>query len=697
MELTPTPEPQEQTILEYLKEQLSLRKKAEPGIAAPSPESAPAEEMQKPFPWMTAGALLLGLLAQLLLEPSTNRLGIISIIFYIGAIVLLLAGSQRKEWSLKIKPAKMQGWRIFMGNSRLILVGVGFAALSFFMFSNGSFTLPSAFIWMAGVALVMLGLWEHSTEFHAEKPRQKTSLLSRFEQDKAWFYVAGLVTLVVLYFAFSKFSSIPPELVSGQVEHFYTVQDILSGKTSLTFGRNWVSEPLQYYWAALIATLAGGNISFDLLKLAYALANLVGVYYIYRLITELVDRWAGLLAAGLFGVAFWPVLQARAVLGAGFTLSLLIPAVFYLLRGLRCEKLNDILVSALLGGLGLLTSKVFLVFPLVVCVVLLLWLLHGDSKSKLGVFFSLIAIFLLVGMVTTVPLLRAISLKPDGYLRPILSRVSNIETALPGNPIGLFFSNWLSALGIANWSNRSSWVDGIPLRPAVDWVTGALFILGLVIALVHYRQKKDWELLAVVLLYPLLVLPSALALAFPMENPSLSRSLGAALPVFALAALGLYTLGKPLLTALRKRKPVTPVIFIGVIAILILWQNSQAIFYEYPRTYKQNAWNASEMGAVIKQTKQNFGGLGGVWVIGYPYWVDARAVAIEADQPNANYAIQPAELETTLGFPLPKLFLLNPQDGDTLTELQALYPTGSVVLYPSVYPEKNFLIFTVAQ
>jgi len=215
--------------------------------------------------------------------------------------------------------------------------------------------------------------------------------------------------------------------------------------------------------------------------------------------------------------------------------------------------------------------------------------------------------------------------------------------------------------------------------------------------LIEYHKRKDWSLLVMVVLYPVLLLPSVLSLAFPAENPSLSRALGAALPVFMLAALGLYTLGNAILAAMHAKRPLSRVLLVGILSIMIIWQNSQAIFYTYPQTYRQNAWNASEMGKVITQTRQNFGGLGGVWVVGFPYWVDARAVAIEAGQPEADLALQPTQLEETLGFPLPKLFLLNPQDSDTLSQLQALYPLGSVVLYQSAYPEKNFLIFTVVQ
>ncbi|HAE86314.1 MAG TPA: hypothetical protein DCG78_07435 [Anaerolineaceae bacterium] len=696
MEPRSEPEPQEQTILEYLKQQLSSKKRSEAQVSS-GREGGEAAVAQQPFPWLTAGALVLALLAQLLLEPTANRSGIISIVLYVLSLGLLLAGGRRKEWSLELSHPDSQGWRIFTGSTWLVLPGIGFATLSFFMLSAGFVTLPAAFVWAAGVALVILGLWERDTEAQVEPEPQKPSLLTRFQQDRAWFLAAGLVALIVLYFAFSRLDLVPPELMSVQVDHFYTVQEILQGNTALTFNRNLVSEPLQYYWAALIARLGGGELSFTLLKTAYALASLVGTFFLYRLTEELMDRWASLIAAGLFGVAFWPVLQTRAVLGAGLTLPILIPAMYYLLRGLRRERVNHILIAALLGGLGLLTNKVFLIFPLVVLVVLLIWLLHGERQPKLGVFFSLIAIFLLVSAITAMPIVRALTLNPQEYLRPILSRVSSLETPLPGSPLSLFFSNWLTALGIVNWSNRSSWVDGIPLRPAVDWVTGALFILGIATILRSYHQNKDWSLLALVILYPLLLIPSALALAFPTENPSLSRGLGAALPVFVIAALGLYTLGKSLLLALKTKKHFGRVIVIGIISVLILWQNSEAIFHEYPQTYRQNTWNASEMGKVITQTRQNFGGLGGVWVIGYPYWVDARAVAIEAGLPQADLALQPPQLEETLSFPLPKLFLLNPQDSDTLSQLQALYPLGSVVLYPSAYPEKNFLIYTVAQ
>jgi branched-subunit amino acid transport protein AzlD len=78
-------------------------------------------------------------------------------------------------------------------------------------------------------------------------------------------------------------------------------------------------------------------------------------------------------------------------------------------------------------------------------------------------------------------------------------------------------------------------------------------------------------------LYPVLLLPSALSLAFPSENPLLSRALGATLPVFVLAALSLYTLGKAILAALSTRRPFIRIVRIGVISILSLWQNSQAI------------------------------------------------------------------------------------------------------------------------
>ena len=81
--------------------------------------------------------------------------------------------------------------------------------------------------------------------------------------------------------------------------------------------------------------------------------------------------------------------------------------------------------------------------------------------------------------------------------------------------------------------------------------------------------------------------------------------------------------------------------------------------------------------------------------MGYPYWVDARAVALEADRPDQDLALASDQLEQTVNVLGSKLFLIHPLDGSAVEKLQQLYPTGTFAMYASSIPEKDFLVFLV--
>jgi hypothetical protein len=101
------------------------------------------------------------------------------------------------------------------------------------------------------------------------------------------------------------------------------------------------------------------------------------------------------------------------------------------------------------------------------------------------------------------------------------------------------------------------------------------------------------------------------------------------------------------------------------------------------------------MGNVIADYADSFGTLDSAWVVPYPYWVDTRLVAMNAGYPQHDYAIAPDQLSNTLGVPAPKLFLLRPEDTGGLQTLQQLYPAGTVKLFQSRIPSKEFIVFFV--
>jgi len=131
------------------------------------------------------------------------------------------------------------------------------------------------------------------------------------------------------------------------------------------------------------------------------------------------------------------------------------------------------------------------------------------------------------------------------------------------------------------------------------------------------------------------------------------------------------------------------------VLLLVIGLNYRAAFSDYPATYRQNAWNSSEMANVIRQTELNTGMPQNVWVVGYPYWVDARAVALEAGRANQDLALPSDQLEQTVNVIGSKLFLIHSSDSAAVQALQQLYPTGTIAMLESSVPDKNFLVFLV--
>ncbi len=707
MEKIPGFDPREITILAYLK-----------SLFAPDQRVLPAQEQYRDYPHahdrvenfpdadteapkrahqstlITLLALMLAICAQLLIEYSNNQSGLIGLLLYTTAVVLLVFAYRHGEWAIE---RNLPGTdEIAENNDKkwLLIPAVIFAVFSFVLFRSGAFEFFPTSLWLLSIALAVLALRETSAELHTAKLNIK-SWFNALWSDKAILIGSLAVLVFALFFRLYQFQKIPPELISAQIDHLGTVKDILEGNRALLFNRNLVNEPVQYYWTAAFFAVSGKALTYTGLRFIHVLTGLISVFYINKLGHLLFNREVGLIAAVLFSAAFWPNLQVRAMLGSGLVLSILVPAIYYLYKGIITRKYNNLLASSILFGLGLMTHKVFLIFPLAAFVIFLGGTGGNPTIDNRKLRFTEIAAAVLLVLVVTVPLLRAITLEPAAYFSSILSRIGSFEAQLAGNPVLTFINNFGSALGIANWSNRSSWVDGIGSRPALDWFTAALFVLGAGMTVIHAIRKKDWLFLPIVLLYPVFLFPTAAAVAFPSENPSLSRAIGAVIPATLLAAMAFQTFSEKICMRIGVRKPAVKYALIFLTLLPMAVTNYDLAFGRYPETYKENAWNASDMAKILSEFKRNYGDTNSQWVVGYPYWVDARAVAIESNQPHLDMALMPDQLAATVSMPEPKIFLLNPQDLQALEALKTLYPNGLISTFQAENPAKNFVIFAV--
>ena len=251
-----------------------------------------------------------------------------------------------------------------------------------------------------------------------------------------------------------------------------------------------------------------------------------------------------------------------------------------------------------------------------------------------------------------------------------------------------------------NYDDGEIWVNSVVHRPALDTITAALFLIGAVLLLVRYLRNRHWLDLFLLLLVPLMLMPSILSLAFPHENPALNRGGGGYIPAMLIAAVAL----DGLLTSFGRGR--TRNLLMGLTAVVLFYssaaQNYDLVFNQYYTSFRQGSWNSSDMGKVIKEFEQTYGTTDTVWVVPFPYWVDTRLPAVWAGIPNRDLAMWRDDLTSTLPLPEPKLFIVkadteNPEgnDQESLDLLKIMYSNGQLRLFDSDVPGHDFWIFTV--
>jgi 4-amino-4-deoxy-L-arabinose transferase-like glycosyltransferase len=450
------------------------------------------------------------------------------------------------------------------------------------------------------------------------------------------------------------------------------------------------------YLTAGVIKIFGTGYTFLSLKIGAAIAGLLTLPFIYLLGVELGNRRAGILAALLAGIAYWPNVITRVALRFPLYPLFVAPTLFFLIRGLRRSNRNDFILAGLSLGIGLHGYTPFRIMPFVILVAVGLYMLHRQSQGLRKRTLWYLVLLGLIALIAFLPLARFWMENPDLFSYRAFTRLGSIEQPLSGPAWLIFMNNLGRAVTMFAWNNGEIWPVSIPYRPALDVVSAALFYLGIVLLLVRYIRQRNWVDLFLILSVPLLLLPSILSLAFPNENPALNRMAGAIVPVFLIVGLSLDGFLKGLET--KFSMPFNTKAAWGIGAILLLWaavQNFNLVFDEYRTNYELSSWNTSEIGQVIKDYTDSFVAPENAYVVAYPYWVDTRLVGINAGFPTRDFALWPQQFSETLSQSGPKLFVIKPEDQNSIAALRALYPEGYLQLYPSKFENKDFYLFTV--
>jgi len=653
--------------------------------------------------WRTLLAFALGLSAQLSLQPrqGVERDWQTGLSLYVLAGLVLVWANVKHEWSLQAWETSAEQPsedKTFLRSSAAFIASLVFSLIAFGAFGGGLFTWTNLVMWFLALFTMVWAVWKPGANTKGWLSRAKDFITRpkwNIKIDR-WALLVLAAFSLAIFFRTYRLTDVPSQMVSDHAEKLLDISRILDGKASVFFPNNGGREFFQFYLTAAIILLFKTGLTFMSLKIGTTLAGLATLYFIYLLGKEVGNRRVGLLAMVFAGIAYWPNVISRFGLRLPMYPLFYAPVLYFLIRGLRRRDRNQFALSGLFLGLGLNGYTAFRVVPLVILIAIGIYLLHKQSRGyRLQTAWGLFAL-VMISFIIFMPLLRYIIENPQVVIFRSMSRLGTWEQPLPGPAWQIFLDNFRKSLTMFSWDDGQTWPISVPNIPVLDAISAALFHLGVVLLAIRYVRQKNWTDIFTLISIPVLMMPSILSLAFPAENPSLSRSAGAIIPVFLIVGLaldGLLTLIESMsASAWNKRLAwlVGMALLVGASA-----QNYDLVFNQYRELYDASAWNTSEVGQVVRNFSQMEGTSKTQWLVAYPYWVDSRLVMINAGFPTQDDAVMPENLKDTQGGSGAKLFILNMQDNPSLEALRSLYPKGWVTEFTSKYSNKDFLMFLV--
>ncbi|MBZ0300769.1 MAG: glycosyltransferase family 39 protein [Anaerolineae bacterium] len=634
--------------------------------------------------------------------------------------------SQEKAWT-GVHPR-----RVLAG-----LTGLFLSLIAWRFTANNQFTFIGFWSWMVSIILWVIAL-APDRDGPLRWVRGMWIRVRHIHWRSGTVLALAAIMLLGVAFRLSDLQNVPPEMTSDHVEKILDSYHVLQGQYNVFFANNGGREPAQMYAMALFAQLPGLGFNHVTLKLLSAVEGLIAILLLYWMGREVVGEenrrlgnLVGLTLAALVAASYWHTMLSR--LGLRIILTTLVTAALlvFLARAMRHNRRADFIKAGLVLGFGLYTYQAVRMLPVVIVVgVVMAFLFRARGLRAHGRTILNLIVLVLIAFVVFVPMFGYWLQYPDDFWRRTQGRLLGDDiiqtTDEQGNTVErhatlverwdafqqnlpILTNNIRTALLMFNWKGDVAWINGAPNEPTMDSFSGALLIVGLAAWLARMLRRRDVFDWLVPLALVIMLMPSALSIAYPVENPSHTRTSGALPEAYLIAALPLALLAQSLVELVPGRRGVIAATGLAVVVVLGSYtQNTRTYFVGHDEAYLDSSFPYSEAGRVLRGFAESDGSYGNAFMVGFPHWWDHRALGIDSGRPDwPNGIVSMDNLRDFLLTAYQKtdefrldpdkdlLFFLAAEDEDTLARLELQFPNGRVTLRQSYQVDDQYGLYRV--
>jgi hypothetical protein len=389
---------------------------------------------------------------------------------------------------------------------------------------------------------------------------------------------------------------------------------------------------------------------------------------------EFFDRRSALVLAFLIAISRWGVNFSRIGMYCITTPFFEFLVLYFLMRGLRSRRSVDFALGGTAMGFGACFYSAFYLFAPVVG----LFLIHKAivERGLVRRHYLGILVFVLAAALVFAPVGQFAWRNPKTFFDR--TRTTSIfRDKTPSQAIKAVCQSTKQHLLMFNYRGDPNGRHNLPGEPMLDFVTSALFVLGLGYSLYHWRQPK--YLLLVVWL---LVMLCGGIFSLEFEAPQSLRAIGTLPVAYVLACVPLHLIATEWDTSV-KRWSWLPIAACGLLLVYIGWKNMHTYFQVQARDFA--VWNAFSTAETL--TARRMAAMGP----GY----DFHVISLYDQHPTLRFlarnVTQYKRLETTDTMPLREsgereaVLFIDPERRSLFLDAKRYYPGGIFEEFRSPY------------
>ena len=535
-----------------------------------------------------------------------------------------------------------------------------------------------------------------------------------------------LLMILGFSFRYDELHEYPRELYGDLVEKIQDAYGIYHEDDYRVYMQNIGGrEPLHFYTLSILASQEGMNFDFFALKSMTALWTILAMPLMFWFAVEVFavfkpDRkWAIIVALAMLGfvaASFWHVVLGRQGMRINTTSFWTPLLMIFFVKALRTNRRSYYILAGLFLGFGLISYQAMRMMPASIVVGVLVTLLVRRVSWRERVSYLLNLVVLAgIALAVFLPVMRFWTEYPQEYLRRTSTRIlgdmpttEEERNAFLLDSGARFLKNLHQTLLIYHYYNEATFINSAPGEPALDPVSAAFIVLGAAAWLALMARRRDAFIWYVPLFLFFALLPTALALSFPIEVPSFTRASTAITPSYLIAGLPLAIFCRQLYRCLPRIPGILAGLGFGALVILAANEYNANLYWGYfTENYNRSSHPYRQAGTVVRGFVDSDGAYGNVYIDSYAHWWDYRAVGIESGimhfQNGMPISQLPQFINRNLGRQdvwqlMPErdlLILYPPQDVDGEALLQEWFPQGRRLYMETHHPDLGYFAYRV--